>query len=83
MKKEEKNDGIAFMVTITSDTMTLAAGQTMVWEEVVTNAGGSYQPGSGEFVCPDDALYFFSVNSVTPSKTCLFRKLLKNIRFEI
>ena len=40
----------------------------MEWEIVITNAGGGYFPETAEFICPQNGIYFFSINSVGRSE---------------
>ena len=51
---------------ITAATTTLSPGETVIWDEIRVNEGGYFVPGSGEFVCPDEGLYYFSVSAATP-----------------
>ena len=43
----------------------IPGGSTVIWESVITNVGGGYQPGTGESICQDDGLYYFAISIVS------------------
>ena len=53
---------------MTSIETTIGPGEMVIWESIITNVGGGYQPTTGEFTCPQDGLYYFAV-SVTSHAT--------------
>ena len=53
---------IAFTAAISSDFQVFPPLGTIIWEEIITNIGGGFNPGTGIFTCPQDGHYFFSVS---------------------
>ena len=56
---------VAFTVAMTTNINIVPGGSTVIWETVIDNTGGAYEVGSGQFICPDDGLYYVIVSSVT------------------
>ena len=44
---------------------TFTGGSKIPWNFIITNQGGGYQVGLGEFHCPKDGLYYFVINVMT------------------
>ena len=56
---------VGFTAVMTTPDSTLPGGASVIWESVISNVGGGYQPNSGEFICPQDGLYYFVVSVMT------------------
>ncbi|WAR31327.1 C1QL4-like protein [Mya arenaria] len=53
---------VAFFATLSSDLGTSFSPKTIVYNNVVTDVGGGYNPGTGVFIAPVDGLYVFSTS---------------------
>jgi hypothetical protein len=50
----------AFSAVMTSNLTVTTSGTVFVYDKVISNIGGAYNPTTGEFVCPDDGFYAFT-----------------------
>ncbi|WAR31322.1 CAPR2-like protein [Mya arenaria] len=72
---------VAFFATLISDFTTSTSSQTIVFNNVVTDVGGGYIPGTGVFTAPVNGLYVFSASvtvHLSTSKTSAYIKIRKN-----
>lgn len=51
-------------------------GEIVVYEEVVTNYGGHYDPSAGIFTCPVTGYYLFSLSTMNPGGQTTATRLL-------
>ena len=58
-------EGIGFLVAMTTPETTVPEGQTVIWESHLSNIGDAFQPETGEFLCPANGLYHFTVTATT------------------
>lgn len=54
---------IAFFARLLTKSQRVVKGQTVIFDNVVTNIGGSYNGSSGEFVVPSLGTYVFSITT--------------------
>merc|ERR1712150_116495 len=40
------------------------SGDTVQYATILTNAGGHFQPGSNQFICPQTAMYMFAITAI-------------------
>ena len=50
---------------MTTANLDVQPGAKLVWESVITNAGGGFYPGTAEFICPENGLYSFSMTGIS------------------
>ena len=55
---------VAFTAVLTTNLSNLGAGQTIKFNQIVTNVGGCYHPSHGNFIAPSDGVYVFSVTAM-------------------
>ena len=55
---EKSDEVIAFTAELSADT-SLVANMPILFDHIITNAGGLYFNNTGQFVCADDELYVF------------------------
>jgi len=61
--KAQINTKVLF-TAVTNKFMSVAAGQTVVFDKVYANIGGDYNAGTGEFVCSTPGHYLFSFGAL-------------------
>ena len=59
---------VAFTVSPTSE-RNYGAGERVVFDDVITNAGGWWNPALQEFTCPTHGLYLFMLNVQSGNNT--------------
>lgn len=50
----------------------------VVFDEVLTNFGGHYNPATSSFICPVDGVYHFSTNTLGAISSGMFTDLMRN-----
>nr|XP_022296813.1 complement C1q-like protein 3 [Crassostrea virginica] len=69
MMKQEKSVG--FSVNVKAKELKLGAGQTVIYDEVLTNEGNGYDDRTGVFTCPLAGTYIFVIDALSPPATWL------------
>ena len=57
---------VSFYARLTKD-IALRSGQTVIFDEVVTNNGQAYNKDTGHFIAPRDGTYYFATSFLTQS----------------
>ena len=61
---QEKSVG--FSVNVKAKELKLGVGQTVIYDEVLTNEGNGYDDKTGVFTCPLAGTYIFVVDVLSP-----------------
>lgn len=61
-RNEAAHRVVAFQVRLSKDQVTYSSGETLVYADVRTNIGGSYNSNTGHFTAPVSGVYVFFVN---------------------
>ena len=69
---------ISFSVNIKAKNRTLGAGQTLIYDNILTNDGNGYDDRSGLFTCPVTGTYMFVVDSLASRNIWLNVKVNNN-----
>ncbi|XP_022302171.2 complement C1q subcomponent subunit B-like [Crassostrea virginica] len=64
-------NGVSFSVNIKDKELKLGAGQTVIYNEILTNDGSGYDDRTGVFTCPLTGTYLFVFDAHSPGNTCL------------
>ena len=59
--KQKQNTTVMFSAYLGPD-VTASPGDVIVFNEIITNVGNSYDPATGVFTCPDSGYYVFDVH---------------------
>ena len=62
---------VAFSANVMAKPLELGAGQTVIYDKVLTNDGNGYDDRTGVFTCPVAGTYMFVVDSHSPGPTWL------------
>lgn len=65
LSKKDKNS--AFFAYLKNDLVNPTSGTTVVFDEIVTNAGRDYDPTHGVYSAPINGSYHFSVTAASPN----------------
>ncbi|XP_052811506.1 complement C1q-like protein 4 [Mya arenaria] len=76
-RRQGQDDLVAFFATIRTAQPYLGQGQTIVFDNVITNLGGGYHQ-TGLFTAPYDGVYVFSVTLVTAFDQSSHASFFKN-----
>ena len=74
-----KKRAIAFHARLSNDAV-LKHGQTVVFDDAITNIGNAYNPHAGHFTAPYDGVYFFTTSFLKRLSSNLHLYMLKNSR---
>ena len=55
------DENFAAFTAFTDTRVTVGPGEKVPFQKVISNVGGSYYPGEGQFVCPYSGTYMFSL----------------------
>nr|XP_022301699.1 EMILIN-2-like [Crassostrea virginica] len=72
-------NGIGFSANVKAKALKLGAGQTVIFDEVLTNDGNGYDDRTGVFTCPLAGTYMFVVDSLSTGPTWLHLYLNKTM----
>ena len=70
---------VSFSVNVKAKELKLGVGQTVIYDEVLTNEGNGYDDRTGVFTCPLAGTYIFVVDALSPRATWLHLYLNKSI----
>ena len=70
---------VSFSVNVKAKELKLGVGQTVIYDEVLTNEGNGYDDRTGVFKCPLAGTYIFVVDALSPRATWLRLYLNKSI----
>ena len=74
-----RTKSVSFSVNVKANELTLGAGQTVIYDKVLTNEGNGYDDRTGMFTCPLAGTYIFVVDALSPRGTWLHLYLNKSI----
>ena len=74
-----KEKTVCFSVNVRAKELRLGTGQTVIFDEVLTNEGNGYDDRTGVFTCPVAGNYMFVVDSHSLGPTWLHVYLNKKI----
>ena len=72
-----RTKSVSFSVSVRAKELPLGAGQTVIYDEVLTNEGNGYDDRTGVFKCPYAGTYIFVVDALSPQATWLHLYLNK------
>ena len=72
-----RTKSVSFSVSVRAKELPLGAGQTVIYDEVLTNEGNGYDDRTGVFTCPLAGTYIFVVDSLSPRASWLHLYLNK------
>ncbi|XP_061172493.1 complement C1q-like protein 2 [Saccostrea echinata] len=67
--------GVSFSVYVRATALTVGKGQTIKYDEIMTNDGNGYDDRTGVFVCPVTGTYMFVVDTLCQADTWLAIKV--------
>ena len=65
------NGGDIGFTAVLSSNHTTSASRNLVFDSVITDVGGAFQGSLGQFMCPDNDLYVFTVTAVSDTSVSL------------
>lgn len=68
---------VSFSVSIKSKSLTLGAGQTIIYDAVLTNDGSGYDDRTGVVTCPVGGTFMFVVDSLSSPEVTLYLNVNK------
>ena len=74
-----RTKSVSFSVNVKAKELPLGAGQTVIYDKVLTNEGNGYDDRTGMFTCPLAGTYIFVVDALSPRGTWLHLYLNKSI----
>lgn len=72
-------DRVSFSANLNSTHLTLGAGQTVIYDDILTNDGNGYNSKTGVFTCPFAGTYMFVVDSLSYPGIWLKLKVNKHV----
>ena len=66
-----RTKSVSFSVRVRAKELSLGAGQTVIYDEVLTNEGNGYDDRTGVITCPLAGPYIFVVDALSPRATWL------------
>ena len=70
---------VGFFVNVKAKELKLGSGQTVIYDEVLTNEGNGYDNRTGVFTCPLAGTYMFVVDALSPPATTFHLYLNKTM----
>ena len=63
----DSSSSIIAFTAYSTESINYSAGQHYLYNGMIVNNGNHFQPTSSYFICPDDQLYFFSIDIMSDS----------------
>ena len=68
---------VAFTAFLSKDVTGLGQGQSIVFDNVITNVGGGYHKSHGNFIAPTDGVYVFTLTAMVKSGQVQYLNIVK------
>ena len=72
------NSNIAFFAVLRGSAYSINAGQTIIFDDAITNNGQAYESHIGVFTAPKDGVYQFTATLLTSGNTEIWCNIMQN-----